>query len=326
VVVYLGKADDLLARLRGAETLTIRSVSHGAVAAMAALARELDVAGTIDRQLQASGRRSRSRLPRGVRLAPLRNDGLSVGQSLVLASIGRACHATSKRGFASWAKTTSLGELFGVDPDRLTSQHFWDQMEQLPVDAIAPIERKIVGRVVERFAIPLETLVVSHAVSQSTSTFIPHLALEEREEGGLDCGTTTPSMPPPSPASAPSPPNTSRPHSPRSRRCPPKAQYVNRILDAYRALPGTLGRVLRQDRKAALAFYRRGVDLEVVHSAFVLALARRAFRAHGDDLEPIRCLSYFVPVVEELIQQPPLPEYLDYLRSKLVTAGLLQSA
>jgi transposase len=158
VVAYLGKADDLLARLRGAETLTVRSVSHGAVAAMAALARELDVAGTIDRQLQASGRRSRRRLPRGVRLAPLRNDGLSVGQSLLLASIGRACHATSKRGFASWAKTTSLGDLFGIDPDRLTSQHFWDQMEQLPVDAIAPIEREIVGRVVECFAIPLETL------------------------------------------------------------------------------------------------------------------------------------------------------------------------
>jgi len=158
VVAYLGKADDLLARLRGAETLTVRSVSHGAVAALAALARQLDVAGTIDRHLQASGRRSRRRLPRAVQLAPLHNDGLSVGQSLLLASIGRACHATSKRGFASWAKTTSLGDLFGVDPERLTSQHFWDQMEQLPVAAIAPIEQEIVARAVERFSVPLETL------------------------------------------------------------------------------------------------------------------------------------------------------------------------
>ena len=108
--------------------------------------------------MQASGRRSRRRLPRAVQLAPLRNDGLSVGQSLLLASIGRACHATSKRGFASWAKTTSLGDLFGVDPERLTSQHFWDQMEQLPVAAIAPIEQEIVARAVERFSVPLETL------------------------------------------------------------------------------------------------------------------------------------------------------------------------
>ena len=105
----------------------------------------------------------------------------------------------------------------------------------------------------------------------------------------------------------------------------PQAQYVTRVLEAYQKLPGTLGRVLRHDRRPALAFNRRGVDLEVVQNAFVLALARRTFRGGDDNLEPIRCLSYFTPVVQELIQEPPLPEYLDYLRSKLVTAGLLQS-
>jgi transposase len=158
VVAYLGKADDLLARLRAAETLSIRSLAHGAVAALFSLARELDVAGTIDRHLAAAGRRSPEPLPRGKRLAPLRNDGLSVGQSLLLASLGRACHATSKRGFAPWAKNTTLGELFTVDLERLTSQHFWDQMDQLPVASIASIEREIVGRVVERLGAPLETL------------------------------------------------------------------------------------------------------------------------------------------------------------------------
>jgi hypothetical protein len=106
---------------------------------------------------------------------------------------------------------------------------------------------------------------------------------------------------------------------------PSQAQYVNRVLEAYQQLPGTLGRVLRQDRKTALDFYRRGVDLELVHSAFVLALARRTFRGGDEHLEPIRCLSYFAPVIEELVQEPPLPQYLDYLRTKLVNAGLLQS-
>ena len=158
VVAYLGKADDLLARLRAADTLSIHSLSHGAVAALFSLARELDVAGTIDRHLKVSGRRSRKRLPRGMKLPPRRNDGLSVGESLLLASLGRTCHATSKRGFAPWARDTTLGELFGVDVERLTSQHFWDQMEQLPVATIAPIEREIVSRVVERFQIPIETL------------------------------------------------------------------------------------------------------------------------------------------------------------------------
>jgi transposase len=158
VLAYLGKANDLLARLRATQSFSIRSLSHGAVAALSSLARELDVAGTIDRHLEVSGRRSRRRRPPGTRLPPLRNDGLSVGQSLLLASLGRACHATSKRGFATWARHTTLGELFAVDVERLTSQHFWDQMEQLPVDSIAPIEREIVGRVVERCGVPLETL------------------------------------------------------------------------------------------------------------------------------------------------------------------------
>ena len=158
VLAYLGKANDLLARLRATESFSIRSLSHGAVAALSSLARELDVAGTIDRHLEVSGRRSRRRRPPGTRLPPLRNDGLSVGQSLLLASLGRACHATSKRGFATWARHTTLGELFAVDVERLTSQHFWDQMEQLPVDSIAPIEREIVGRVVDRCGVPIETL------------------------------------------------------------------------------------------------------------------------------------------------------------------------
>lgn len=156
VVAYLGKADTLLARIRALEDLEVRSLSHGAVAALASLARELDIAGTIDRHLERSGRRSRK--SQRAKLAPLRNDGLTVGQSLLLASLGRACHATSKRGFSAWAKTTTLGELFSVDPKVLTSQHFWDQMEQLPVETIAPIEREIVGRVLERFEVPLETL------------------------------------------------------------------------------------------------------------------------------------------------------------------------
>jgi hypothetical protein len=105
-----------------------------------------------------------------------------------------------------------------------------------------------------------------------------------------------------------------------------QASYVTRILDQYVKLPGTLRRVLRHDRRTALALYRRGIRLDVVENAFVLAIARRTFRSETDHLEPIRCLHYFVPVVDELIQEPPLPEYLDYLKNRLTTAGVLQSA
>ncbi len=157
-IAYLGKADDLLARLTRADALQIRSRSHGAVAALWALASELDLAGTIDRHLQEAGRRLRPGMGNG-RRPPVQNDGLSVGQSLTIAAVGRACHATSKRGFAEWAATTTLAELAGVkDVGRLTSQHFWDQMDQVPVESIAAMEQEIVGRVLERFALPVDTL------------------------------------------------------------------------------------------------------------------------------------------------------------------------
>jgi hypothetical protein len=102
-----------------------------------------------------------------------------------------------------------------------------------------------------------------------------------------------------------------------------RTRYVADLLGHYVNLPGTLHRVLRQDRKTALDLYRRGVRLETVHEAFVLAIARRTFRSDAGQLEPIRCLQYFVPVVDELLAQPPPHEYLDYLKHRLVDAGLL---
>ena len=59
VLAHLGKAADLLARLQAAEPLRLRSRSHVATTALYALARELDIAGTIDRHLAAAGRRDR---------------------------------------------------------------------------------------------------------------------------------------------------------------------------------------------------------------------------------------------------------------------------
>jgi hypothetical protein len=102
-----------------------------------------------------------------------------------------------------------------------------------------------------------------------------------------------------------------------------QARYVALVLDQYVRLPGTLRRVLRQDRRTALTLYRRGVRLNVVQNAFVVAVARRTLRSDAHRLDPIRCLQYFVPVVDELLAEPPLPEYLHYLKHRLVNAGVL---
>lgn len=158
-IEYLGKTSDILARLQGTEALRVRSLSHGAVAALYSLGQELDIAGMIDRHLAVHGRRLRpSQRQRNESTTPRKHDGLTVGQSLALVAVGRACRATSKAAFAQWAETTTLGQLAGADIDRLTSQHFWDQMDQLPVELIEPIERDLVAKITERFDLPLDTL------------------------------------------------------------------------------------------------------------------------------------------------------------------------
>jgi transposase len=122
----------------------------------------LDIAGTIDRHLALAGRRVAPRKGSlskpAAKPPPLTNDGLSVGESLAIVALGRACHATSKRGFAEWAKTTTLNEITRIDVASLTSQHFWDQMNQIPTGIIGDIEAEIVARAIERFGLPIDTL------------------------------------------------------------------------------------------------------------------------------------------------------------------------
>ena len=143
VLRHLGRADDALAALAQSDHVDLASHTHGAVAAVWQLAQSLDLAALID-----------AHVPSG----PALHDGLTVGQSLTLAVLGRACHATSKRGFAAWAATTTLGALAGVDVTRLTSQHFWDQMHRVPVAAVAAIETAVMTRVLAQYALPVDTV------------------------------------------------------------------------------------------------------------------------------------------------------------------------
>jgi hypothetical protein len=94
--------------------------------------------------------------------------------------------------------------------------------------------------------------------------------------------------------------------------------YVERVLDAYRQTPGTLGQLRQADRRLAGKLYDRGVPLQTIEDALTLVTARRAFRAHdAPPLAPIATLHYVLPVIHELQTEPPIPGYIDYLRSRL---------
>ena len=95
-------------------------------------------------------------------------------------------------------------------------------------------------------------------------------------------------------------------------------EYVRRLLEAYRATPGTCGAVRRPDRLLAAQLHERGVPLEAVENALILAAARRMTRpADAPPLGIIRSLAYFSPVIEEVLRLPVAPEYFRHLRSSI---------
>jgi transposase len=159
VLAHLGRVDQIL-RLHQQHSevpVKVSSVSAGAVTALHQLVREFDLAGRIDRAIAPDGE---------VQV----RDALTVGQSLVAAMIARACAPRSKRAFADWAKTTYLPELMNFSASNLTSQHFWDQMNALPVDQLAVIEQELVREVVGVEQLQLK------ALAYDTTNFYTHIA------------------------------------------------------------------------------------------------------------------------------------------------------
>jgi hypothetical protein len=97
-----------------------------------------------------------------------------------------------------------------------------------------------------------------------------------------------------------------------------REEYVRLVLDAYRRTPGTCGHLRRPDRLLAIELYRRGVPLEKIENALVLAAVRRLIRPlDAPPLPAARSLAYFKPVIEEVLEMKVSEEYFLYVRQKL---------
>jgi hypothetical protein len=97
-----------------------------------------------------------------------------------------------------------------------------------------------------------------------------------------------------------------------------REEYVRKLLDAYRTTPGTTGNIRRPDRILAAQLHQRGVPLQAVENALVLAVSRRL--QHSPEAPPlgtIRSLAYFVPVIEEVLEMKVAQDYCNYLRYRL---------
>jgi transposase len=150
VLEYLGKPETLLKRLRGlSENYTIKSYSHGAVAALLDVAEKLDVPSIINQNIKSQRPYMAEK--------PIRHN-LTAGITFLLGAIGRVCKPTSKDGWWDWARTTSSEYLLRVALSKVDSNHFWDLMDSLPVEAIEKIEFELLQRAREVYNLESDTL------------------------------------------------------------------------------------------------------------------------------------------------------------------------
>jgi len=144
VLLHLGTADALLKRLEQdpGQPVKAKVFQFGALAALWNIAQEVDLVNIIDH------------------FVPKREQGLTCGQYMLLATLNRCVEATSKASFYGWYRKTFLKRLLPVSKGSLASQRFWDHMGYLDGPTIAKIEEALTQRLIAHFKIDLRTLLL----------------------------------------------------------------------------------------------------------------------------------------------------------------------
>src|SRR5271157_5988412 len=135
VLMHLGTADGLLRRLQdgAGKPLKAKALQFGSIAALWNLAQELTVVSLIDQQVGK------------------RDQGLSCGQYLLLATLNRCVAPCSKAALYDWYHKSVLQRLLPASKQALGSQRFWDHMSYLDAETIAAIEEAITVELIRRF-------------------------------------------------------------------------------------------------------------------------------------------------------------------------------
>jgi len=142
VLIHLGTAEQLLYKLKE-EPLKwkIKSASHGAVYFLYQIARILNLPYIFNSNFPSQKR-----------------DGLTTGETLLIGAIHRSIKPSSKRSFSDWAKTTTLPEIISFEPDKIDSQHFWNQMDMVTEEQMVEAEKQITRKMINLSLIKPELL------------------------------------------------------------------------------------------------------------------------------------------------------------------------
>lgn len=139
-IAYLGNIENILniftEKNSSAGKVSYKSYSYGAVFALWKIAQKHHISKFLN-----------DAFPDQVR------NGMSRGETLLLASIYRAIHPGSKNEFCEWISETALPSIAKFDPEKMTSQHFWDQMNGIDENMLQSAEDTIADHVLKHYDI-----------------------------------------------------------------------------------------------------------------------------------------------------------------------------
>ena len=147
IIEYFGNTKKFAEKLMNErlENQVLKSYTHGDTFALIKVADRLGIEGILDGVFKSKTR-----------------DGLKRSKSLLLIALQRVCSPGSKNEFKDWFKTTSLPYEMGIDPQILTSQHFWEQMDGITEEELIKAEDAITKKMLEMYDFELEKIALDY--------------------------------------------------------------------------------------------------------------------------------------------------------------------
>lgn len=143
--IYLGSAESVINKLQSAAGIPdpIYSIvlDFGDVAALYDLSYRL---GVVELLNDCVGKR---------------NQGVSVGEYILIAALNRAVSPTSKTKISEWFNKTILSRIMPIEPRALKCQRFWDNMGLIDDNAIQKFEDAFVRQIVESYNLSTSCLI-----------------------------------------------------------------------------------------------------------------------------------------------------------------------
>jgi len=147
VIEYFGNTKNFAKKLvsNKLENHVLKSYTHGDTYALMKVADKLGIEDILNGVFKSQTR-----------------DKIERSKSLLLIALQRVCNPGSKNEFKEWFKTTTLPYALEINSRVLTSQHFWEQMDDISESDLIKAEDAITKKILELFDFDLDKIALDY--------------------------------------------------------------------------------------------------------------------------------------------------------------------